>query len=68
MGALAAELCKNLVLAGVGTLTMLDSTIATEEDLCAQFLIDAAHVGRQSVRGAARAGPATHLAPWLMCA
>ena len=51
MGGLAAELCKNLVLAGVGGLTMMDETTATEEDLTAQFLIDAADVGHKTVRG-----------------
>ena len=50
MGGLAAELCKNLVLAGVGGLTMMDDTIATEEDLTAQFLIDAADVGHKTGR------------------
>ncbi|PNP38040.1 hypothetical protein TGAMA5MH_10139 [Trichoderma gamsii] len=37
--ALANEIAKNLVLAGVGSLTVLDSAIVTEADLGAQFLL-----------------------------
>ncbi|GFP57268.1 DNA damage tolerance protein RHC31 [Trichoderma asperellum] len=37
--ALANEIAKNLVLAGVGSLTVLDSATVTEADLGAQFLL-----------------------------
>ncbi|EHK18772.1 uncharacterized protein TRIVIDRAFT_23894, partial [Trichoderma virens Gv29-8] len=37
--ALANEIAKNLVLAGVGSLTVLDNAIVTEADLGAQFLL-----------------------------
>ena len=50
MGALAAELCKNLVLAGIGGLTIMDDAVITEDALCAQFLIDAADVGTKTAR------------------
>lgn len=36
---LANEIAKNLVLAGVGSLTVLDNAIATEADLGAQFFL-----------------------------
>ena len=54
MGALAAELCKNLVLAGIGGLTIMDDAVVTEDALCAQFLIDAADVGTKTVGVPAR--------------
>ncbi|PON77260.1 Ubiquitin-activating enzyme E [Parasponia andersonii] len=34
-----AEFCKNIVLAGVGSLTLVDDRVATEESLAANFLI-----------------------------
>ncbi|KAM5571628.1 SUMO-activating enzyme subunit 1A [Rosa sericea] len=34
-----AEFCKNIVLAGVGSLTLVDDRVATEEALSANFLI-----------------------------
>ncbi|KAL6697659.1 hypothetical protein J3F84DRAFT_369615 [Trichoderma pleuroticola] len=37
--ALANEIAKNLVLAGVGSLTVLDNAVVTEADLGAQFLL-----------------------------
>ncbi|KAL7788301.1 hypothetical protein V8C37DRAFT_238964 [Trichoderma ceciliae] len=37
--ALANEIAKNLVLAGIGSLTVLDGAIVTEADLGAQFLL-----------------------------
>ncbi|KAH0523624.1 hypothetical protein TsFJ059_008601 [Trichoderma semiorbis] len=37
--ALANEIAKNLVLAGVGSLTVLDNALVTEADLGAQFLL-----------------------------
>jgi ubiquitin-like 1-activating enzyme E1 A len=37
--ALANEVAKNLVLAGIGSLTIIDHQDVTEEDLGAQFFI-----------------------------
>lgn len=39
MKALANEVAKNLVLAGIGSLTIIDHQDVTEEDLGAQFFI-----------------------------
>lgn len=47
--ALANEIAKNLVLAGIGSLTILDHEVVTETDLCAQFFVSEEHVG-QNVR------------------
>ncbi len=38
MRGLGAEVCKNLVLAGVQTLTVLDSTLLGPEDAAGRFL------------------------------
>lgn len=43
MKALANEVAKNLVLAGIGSLTIIDHQDVTEEDLGAQFFIAEAH-------------------------
>jgi molybdopterin/thiamine biosynthesis adenylyltransferase len=43
--ALANEIAKNLVLAGVGSLTILDNQVVEEDDLGAQFFISEQHVG-----------------------
>jgi len=43
--ALSNEVSKNLVLAGIGSLTILDPGIVTEEDLGAQFFISGESVG-----------------------
>lgn len=44
--ALANEVAKNLVLAGIGSLTIIDDAIATEEDLGAQFFLTQDCVGQ----------------------
>lgn len=41
--ALANEVAKNLVLAGIGSLTILDHESVTEADLDAQFFLEDAH-------------------------
>lgn len=41
--ALANEVAKNLVLAGIGSLTIIDHQDVTEEDLGAQFFVSEAH-------------------------
>jgi ubiquitin-like 1-activating enzyme E1 A len=43
--ALGGEIAKNLVLAGIGSLTVIDHEIVTEADLGAQFFLEASHVG-----------------------
>ncbi|KAL8754789.1 MAG: hypothetical protein Q9199_004089 [Rusavskia elegans] len=45
MKALANEIAKNLVLAGIGSLTILDDQLVTEDDLGSQFFISELHVG-----------------------
>jgi ubiquitin-like 1-activating enzyme E1 A len=47
--ALANEIAKNLVLAGIGALTILDHEVVTETDLAAQFLVSQENLG-QNVR------------------
>lgn len=49
MKALANEVAKNLVLAGIGSLTIIDHEVVTEEDLGAQFFVSQEHIG-QNVR------------------
>ncbi|XXG41565.1 hypothetical protein AAC387_Pa01g2004 [Persea americana] len=39
MNGTVAEFCKDIVLAGVGSLTLMDDRLVTEEDLLANFLI-----------------------------
>lgn len=43
--ALANEVAKNLVLAGIGSLTISDDQLVTEDDLCSQFFVSEEHVG-----------------------
>ena len=45
MKALANEIAKNLVLAGIGSMTIQDEQFVTEDDLGAQFFIEEQHVG-----------------------
>lgn len=42
---LANEIAKNLVLAGVGSLTILEDQVVEEDDLGAQFFISEQHLG-----------------------
>jgi ubiquitin-like 1-activating enzyme E1 A len=44
---------KNLVLAGIGSLTIIDHDIVTEDDLAAQFFIQDADVGKNRAEAAA---------------
>lgn len=44
--ALANEIAKNLVLAGIGSITLADHEIITEEDLSAQFFISETDIGK----------------------
>ena len=43
---LSNEVCKNLVLAGVGAVTLLDHEIVKEEHLGAQFFVNKDDVGK----------------------
>ncbi|VDI74597.1 ubiquitin-like 1-activating enzyme E1 A [Mytilus galloprovincialis] len=43
---LGAEIAKNIVLAGIKSLTLLDQTEVTEEDTCSQFLIPQSEIGK----------------------
>lgn len=55
MRALANEVAKNLVLAGIGCLTVMDSEVVTEEDLGSQFFVSEEHVGKNRAEAAAPA-------------
>jgi molybdopterin/thiamine biosynthesis adenylyltransferase len=44
--ALANEIAKNLVLAGIGAITLADHEVVVEEDLGAQFLVSDSDVGK----------------------
>ncbi|KAI9790400.1 MAG: hypothetical protein M1816_005218 [Peltula sp. TS41687] len=52
MKALANEIAKNLVLAGVGAVTVVDHELVTEEDLCSQFLVAEDDVGMNRAEAA----------------
>jgi ubiquitin-like 1-activating enzyme E1 A len=51
--ALANEVAKNLVLAGIGSLTIIDDEQVTADDLGAQFFIQEADVGKNRAEAAA---------------
>jgi ubiquitin-like 1-activating enzyme E1 A len=53
MKALANEIAKNLVLAGIGSLTVVDHEVVTESDLGAEFFISEADVGTNRAEAAA---------------
>ncbi|CCD26927.1 E1 ubiquitin-activating protein AOS1 NDAI_0J00350 [Naumovozyma dairenensis CBS 421] len=46
LGSLGTEITKNIVLSGIGHLTILDSHIVTEEDLGSQFFLSKDDVGK----------------------
>ncbi|KAL4957786.1 hypothetical protein BDW69DRAFT_155724 [Aspergillus filifer] len=50
--ALANEIAKNLVLAGIGSLTIIDDAVATEEDVGAQFFLTIDCVGQNRAQAA----------------
>lgn len=52
MKALGNEIAKNLVLAGIGSLTILDHELVTEDDLCSQFLITEKDIGKNRAEAA----------------
>lgn len=51
--ALGNEIAKNLTLAGIGSLTILDDQIVVEDDLGAQFLVTEEDVGKNRAEAAA---------------
>ncbi len=51
--ALGNEIAKNLVLAGIGSLTLVDNNIVTEDDLGAQFFISPTDIGKPRAEAAA---------------
>lgn len=51
--ALANEVAKNLVLAGIGSLTIIDNEVVTEDDLGSQFFVSEADVGKSRAEAAA---------------
>ncbi|KAI1330386.1 hypothetical protein F5Y16DRAFT_16239 [Xylariaceae sp. FL0255] len=53
MKALANEIAKNLVLAGIGSLTIVDDQIVTEADLGAQFFLAQENLGQNRAEAAA---------------
>ena len=46
MRALSNEVCKNIALAGIGSITLLDDGIVEEQDLGAQFFLNENHIGK----------------------
>ena len=46
MKGLGAEICKNLILAGVKSVTMLDHEAVTEDDFVSQFLVAQEQYGK----------------------
>ncbi|KAM7202127.1 hypothetical protein V8F20_004581 [Naviculisporaceae sp. PSN 640] len=55
MKALANEIAKNLVLAGIGSLTIVDHEVVTEPDLGAQFFLNSSHLGLNRAEAASPA-------------
>jgi len=53
--ALGNEIAKNLVLAGIGSLTILDHEVVTEADLGAQFFLTSSHIGMNRAEAASAA-------------
>ncbi|KAI1085656.1 hypothetical protein F5B20DRAFT_519231 [Whalleya microplaca] len=53
MKALANEIAKNLVLAGIGSLTVVDDKLVTEADLGAQFFLSEEDIGQNRAQAAA---------------
>src|SRR5271170_6991069 len=46
MKALGNEVAKNLVLAGIGSLTVVDPDVVSEEDLASQFFVTEEDIGK----------------------
>ncbi|KAI2615466.1 hypothetical protein GGR54DRAFT_290727 [Hypoxylon sp. NC1633] len=54
MKALANEIAKNLVLAGIGSLTVVDDQLVTEADLGSQFFLSEENIGQNRAEAAVR--------------
>ncbi|RYP28719.1 hypothetical protein DL767_007062 [Monosporascus sp. MG133] len=54
MKALANEIAKNLVLAGIGSLTLVDDQNVSEADLGAQFFLSEENIGQNRAEAASR--------------
>lgn len=52
LGAVGSEIAKNIVLSGIGSLTILDAHNLTEEDLGAQFFVGFEDLGKKRVEAA----------------
>src|SRR4051812_7224863 len=48
LGGILTEVCKNLVLAGVGSITIYDDAAVTPRDLGAQFFLEESDVGKNA--------------------
>lgn len=48
IGALANEIVKNIVLAGIGSLSILDSNDVSANDLGAQFFLEESDIGKKA--------------------
>ena len=61
MRALANEIAKNLVLAGIGSMTIIDSEAVVDDDLGSQFFVSEQHLG-MNVRllSAPKSSPSTN--------
>ena len=46
MSALSAEICKNVVLAGIGHLCIMDCETVSFDSLAANFLVTESHIGK----------------------
>ncbi|KAL3234635.1 DNA damage tolerance protein RHC31 [Nakaseomyces bracarensis] len=53
LGSIGTEVAKNVVLSGVGHITVLDSHVVTEQDLGSQFFVGEDDVGKLRVEAAA---------------
>ncbi|KAK3925902.1 SUMO-activating enzyme subunit 1 [Frankliniella fusca] len=60
---LGAEVAKNITLAGVKSVTLLDDDVATQEDICSQFLVPRDQIGRN--RAEASLGRTQNLNPMV---
>lgn len=52
LGSLGTEVCKNVVLSGLGHLTILDDSVVQEEDLGSQFFVSSEDVGSLKLENA----------------
>lgn len=52
LGSVGTEICKNIVLSGLGFLTILDDGIVSEQDLSSQFFVSAQDVGCKRLQSA----------------